>query len=189
MNIEEIFNQRTCYNFADKEISQGLLKEIYDITKLGPTSVNSSPLRIIFVSSKAEKAKLLDCLAHGNIDKTKTAPISAILAYDLEFYKYMDKLFPHNLKMKKLLESNKDLAYDTAYLNSSLQAAYFMMVARAKGLASGPMSGFDTDKLNKTFFDNTSFRVNFICNLGYETKIEEPPRGPRLSFDESCSFI
>ena len=189
MHIQDIFNKRTCYNFTDQEISIDLLKEIYDITKLGPSSANSSPLRIIFVRSKAEKAKLLSCIAPGNIEKTQGAVISAILAYDLEFYKYMDKLFPHNLKMQKLFESNKALAYDTAYRNSSLQAAYFMIVARAKGLACGPMSGFDTDKLNKTFFDNTSLRVNFICNLGYEAQIAEWPRGPRLSFDESCSFI
>ena len=189
MNIEEILKQRTCYNFTDREVSKDLLKEIYDTTKFGPTSANSSPLRIIFVSSESEKAKLCDCLAAGNIDKTKTAPISAIFCYDLEFYRYMDKLFPHNLKMKKLFESNKDLVYDTAYRNSTLQSAYFMMVARSKGLACGPMSGFNSEKLNHTFFENTSLRVNFICNLGYEAKIAEFPRGPRLSFDESCSFI
>jgi 3-hydroxypropanoate dehydrogenase len=187
--IKKIFDQRTCYDFSDKLVSDELLQEIYDITKLGATSANGSPLRIIFVKSDESKAKLLECLAPMNREKTKNAPISAIFAYDLEFYKYMDILFPHNPGIKSMFENNKVLSLDTAYRNSTLQAAYFMIIAKSYGLDVGPMSGFDTEMVNKAFFDGESLRVNFICNMGYKNKESQFERGPRLDFSKVCKFV
>lgn len=187
--VKQIFVQRTCYDFSDKPISDDLLKEIYDIVKLGSTSANTSPLRIIFVKSKESKEKLIECIMPGNKEKSKHAPVIAIFAYDLEFYKYMDILFPHNPDMKRIYEGNDALTYDSAYRNSTLQAAYFMIVARAYGLDIGPMSGFNMEMVNKNFFDGQSLKVNFICNLGYKNKENPFPRSPRLTFDQSCKFI
>lgn len=190
MDIEEIFNHRTCYYFSDKKLDLVLLEDIYNISKLGPTSANSSPLRIVFVSSEKSKTALLDCVAPGNIKKLQSAPVCAIFAYDIEFYQYMDVLFPHDANIKSTFSNNKDLAYDTAYRNSTLQAAYFMMVARSKGLGCGPISGFNSTKLNKVFFDQQNLRVNFICNLGYPDNYQKYfNRSNRLSFEQSCKII
>lgn len=191
INIDNIFQQRTCYKFKDKKVSIDLLKEIYNITKLGPTSANSCPLRIVFLTSDNARKELLSCLMAGNVDKTKTAPVSAIFAYDLRFYNEMDKLFPHNSAMKEMFSGNSELAYDTAYRNSSLQAAYFMIIARSRGLDCGPMSGFDKDKLEKTFLSKTpNLKVNFICNLGYRDGMNEfSKRDTRLTFDEACQIV
>ncbi len=187
--IKEIFDQRTCYDFSDKPVSDDLLREIYDITKLGATSANSSPLRIIFVKSDDSKEKLLECLRPMNREKTKHAPISAIFAYDLDFYKYMDILFPHNPAMKLMFENSPELSLDNAYRNSTLQAAYFMIVAKSYGLDLGPMSGFDTDMVNKTFFDGENLRVNFICNIGYQNKESPFKRAQKLDFEQVCKFV
>jgi 3-hydroxypropanoate dehydrogenase len=187
--IKEIFNQRTCYNFSDKPLSDELLREIYDVTKLGSSSANTSPLRIIFIRSDEAKEKLINCLAPANKEKTKHAPVIAIFAYDLDFYKYMDILFPHNPMMKSMFENNKVLSEDTAYRNSTLQAAYFMIVAKAYGLDCGPMSGFDTEMVNRTFLSEENLKVNFLCNLGYKKEPNPFPRSPRLDFSQACKII
>lgn len=189
-SIEEIFlNDRTCYHFSDKAVSKNLLHEIYDLMKMGPTSANSSPLRIIFVESHSEKAKLESCVMAGNIDKIKTAPVTALFAYDMKFYDKLIKLFPHNPGMKDYFSSSEEVILDTATRNSTLQAAYFMMIARSKGLACTPMSGFDSAKLNDSFFAGTDFKINFICSLGYRASDETNPRLPRLDFDEVCRIV
>lgn len=186
---EEIFNDRTCYKFKDQKITEDLLKEIYDLMKLGPTSANSCPLRIVFVSSKSEKEKLLACAMAGNIDKIKSAPVTALFAYDMEFFKQMDYLNKPGEAMAKFFASNSKAASDTAYRNSTLQAAYFMIIARSFGLALGPMSGFDADKLNEAFFNNSSYEINFICNLGYPDGDNPYPRLPRLDFNDACRIV
>ncbi|NRB11350.1 MAG: malonic semialdehyde reductase [Rickettsiaceae bacterium] len=187
--IEEIFADRTCAKFKDKKIADATLKEIYDLMKLGPTSANSCPLRLIFVSSQLEKEKLLACAMEGNIEKIKSAPVTALFAYDTKFFEQMDYLNKPGASFKEYLASNSKAAFDTAYRNSTLQAAYFMIIARSFGLALGPMSGFNADKLNKTFFSNTSYEINFICNLGYQDGDNPYPRLPRLDFSDACQII
>jgi 3-hydroxypropanoate dehydrogenase len=187
--IQAIFRERTCYDFSSKPVSDSLLEEIYDVAKFGASSANSSPLRIIFVKSSEAKQKLLECFHGGNKDKTEQAPVVAIFAYDLEFYTYMDILFPHNPGIQNMFKTDPIIAQDTAYRNSTLQAAYFMVVARAYGLDLGPMSGFDDAKLNKAFFDGQSLRVNFLCNLGYRNKDNPFPRDKKLEFSQACKFI
>jgi 3-hydroxypropanoate dehydrogenase len=187
--VDEVFNDRTCYHFADKAIDEQLLREIYDVMKLGPTSANSSPLRIIFVGSAKEKDRLASCVMQGNVSKVKAAPITALFAYDTKFYDKIPYLFPHMPSMREYFSGSETTATFTANLNSALQAAYFMVVARAKGLACTPMSGFDMNAVNTTFLSDTNYKISFICCLGYRNADEEHPRSPRLSFEEACSII
>lgn len=187
--IEEIFAERTCGHFAPKAIPAPLLQEMYDLMKLGPTSANCCPLRIVFVQSQDEKAKLQACAMQGNVQRIGDAPVTAIFAYDTKFYEKMDVLFAHNPGMGKMLEDNQAMASEYMMRNSTLQAAYFMIIARAKGLGCGPMSGFDGEAVNKTFFAGTDHKVNFICTLGYRSQDEEHPRLPRLDFSEACKIV
>ncbi|MFK8039894.1 MAG: malonic semialdehyde reductase [Rickettsiaceae bacterium] len=191
-NIQEVFNEKTCYAFSDKAVDLKLLRRIYDVMKLGPTSANSCPLRMVFVHSKEEKEKLYQCLSPGNIEKTKSAPITTILAHDDEFYKKMTKLFPHSSDLMNKFAQSKELAHNIAMQNSLLQAAYFMITARGFGLQIGPMGGFNKDAINEKFFnDDSNWRVNFLCNLGYAKNHdnETSTKSPRLEFDETCKII
>lgn len=190
-SIEEIFlKERTCYNFdSGKYVEKSLLKEIYDIMKMGPTSANSSPLRMVFVESDLAKDKLVSCVMDGNVKNIISAPLTVIFAYDIKFYNKMDRLFSHNPSMASFFSSDDSIAAETAIRNSTLQAAYFMVVARSKGLSCAPMSGFDANKINKEFLDNSSFRVNFICALGYRAADEAYPRLPRLDFEEVSKIV
>lgn len=187
-DIEKIFNDRTCSKFLNTPIEQTLLKKIYDTMKLGPTSANSCPLRIVFVQSHLEREKLYKCLHAGNIEKTKTAPVTAVFAYDTEFYKLMSKLYPINPEIGAYF-ATETIAKNVAQQNSTLQAAYFMIIARAHGLSCGPMGGFDENAVNNSFFANGKYKVSFLCNLGYAPSEESYPRLPRLTFDESCKIV
>jgi 3-hydroxypropanoate dehydrogenase len=187
--IDKIFNERTCYYFSSKDVEDALLREIYDVMKLGATSANSCPLRILFIKGMEAKEKLLKCVMEGNIDKIKSAPVTAIFAYDIKFYEKMDKLFPHAPFMKDIFASSSAAALDSAVRNSTLQAAYFMMIAKGKGLDYGPMSGFDTTALNDAFFANSDYRVNFICNFGYRAEQNPHPRLYRMDFEEVCKIL
>ena len=190
MNFDELFlKHRTCHLFSDQEVPDSLLKEIYDISKFGATSFNSSPLRIMFVTSKASKKLLLSGLMPGNIEATESAPVTAIFAYDLNFFDKFNITFPGNDTVKEMFSSNPNLALDTAYRNSTLQAAYFIMTAKAKGLECGPMSGFYEEVINDNFFVNTNFKVNFLCNLGYKKGEDKYPRLPRLDFNLACKIM
>jgi len=187
--IEQIFQERTCSDFSDKPVDKDLLVKIYDLMKLGPTSGNCLPLRIVFVQSKTEKEKLKKCLMEGNIAKTMAAPVTAIFAYDIKFYDQMDvtnRPAPH---LKSFFSSSEEVALDTAYRNSTLQAAYFMIIARGNRLDCGPMSGFDKQAIDKEFFAGTNFKSNFICNLGYKSQENQYNRLPRLDFDQCCKII
>ena len=187
--IDSIFGERTCYKFLNKPVSKDLLIKIYDLMKLGPTSSNCCPLRIIFVESKLEKNKLCKAAMEANVEKIQSAPVTALFAYDLKFYEKMDKLYPTGKMMHDYFASSENVSFDTAVRNSTLQAAYFMMISRGYGLDCGPMSGFDPKTINETFFQNTNYRINFICNLGYKDGDSPYPKLPRLGFDEFCKIV
>ena len=187
--LEQIFTKaRTHSVWLPEPISDELLRHIYDLMKWGPTSANSSPGRIVFVKSKEAKEKLLACMAEGNVEKTRTAPVSAIIAQDMEFYEKFPKLFPH-ADARSWFAGNKPLIESTAFRNSTLQGAYFMIAARSLGLDCGPMSGFDNAKVDAAFFQGTSWKSNFICNIGYGDSSGLSPRSPRLDFNEACKIL
>ncbi|HSY29317.1 MAG TPA: malonic semialdehyde reductase [Burkholderiaceae bacterium] len=181
-------NARTHNGWLDKPVSNAQLQEIYDLMKWGPTSANCSPARIVFVKSAAEKEKLVACMAPGNAEKTKAAPVTAIIGMDYAFYDKLPQLFPH-ADAKSWFVGNQPMIDATTFRNSSLQGAYFIIAARAAGLDCGPMSGFDADKVNAAFFAGSSIKANFICNLGYGDASKLFGRSPRLSFEEACKVI
>src|ERR1700736_1286405 len=185
-SIQQLFTAaRTHHAWQDRDIADGLLQEIYDLTKWGPTSANASPLRIVFVKSSSAKEKLMPALAEGNVEQVRTAPVTAVVAYDQKFYDQLPALFPA-FDARSLFASNPSLSEQTAFRNSSLQGAYFILAARALGLDAGPMSGFDNAKVDQTFFEKSSWKSNFLCNIGYGDAAKLRPRGPRLSFDQAC---
>ena len=179
---------RTHYHWLPKPVDPKLLHEIFDLMKWGPTSANCLPLRIVYIESEAAKEKLKPCLSAGNVEKTMAAPVCAILAFDMQFYDLLPKTFPHQDARSWFAGKDKAI-YDTAFRNSSLQGAYFMLAARMLGLDCGPMSGFDEKKMNETFFPDGRFKVNFICNLGYGDPSKLQPRSPRLEFGEVCQIL
>lgn len=177
---------RTQNGWLDKPVSDEQLRQIYDLMKWGPTSANCSPARIVFVKSPEAKKKLLACMNPGNVEKTSAAPVTAVIGMDMEFYEKLPKLFPHNPEARSWFAGNQPNIEATAMRNSSLQGGYFIMAARAVGLDCAPMSGFNADKINETFFAGTPVKVNFVCSLGYGDAGKVHPRGPRLSFEEAC---
>jgi len=187
--LEQILTEaRTHSAWLAEPVTDELLMEVYNLMKWGPTSANSSPARIVFVRSPEAKEKLLPCLAAGNVEKTKAAPVTAIIAQDLEFYDKLPRLFPF-ADARSWFAENKSFAESTAFRNSSLQGAYFIIAARALGLDCGPMSGFDNAKVDEVFFHGTSWRSNFICNLGHGDASKLRPRPPRLEFSETCKIL
>jgi 3-hydroxypropanoate dehydrogenase len=164
------------------------LRQAYDLARMGPTSANASPARFVFVESEAAKARLLPAMAPLNVEKTRTAPVTAIIAWDTEFYEKLSQLFPH-ADMRQHFVGNQPLIEETALRNSSLQGGYFILAARALGLDCGPMSGFDAAKVNAEFFPDGKWKVNLICNLGYGDPSKLFPRNPRLEFDEACRVL
>ena len=186
---ERLFSGARSHNgWLDKAVSDMQLSQLYDLMKWGPTSANCSPARIVFVKSATQKDLLLDCIAAGNVDKTRAAPVTAIIGMDMAFYDKFPQLFPH-ADARQWFAGNAELIEATAFRNSSLQGGYFMLAARALGLDCGPMSGFDADKLNATFFNDSAVKVNFVCNLGYGDSQQLFPRSPRLSFDDACKIV
>ncbi len=176
---------RTQNGFLDRAVPGELLRELYDLMKWAPTSANCNPVRIVFVTSAAAKTRLEACVFEGNIEKTHSAPVTAIIGYDLEFWEHLDRLFPHR-EMKPLFEKNEIFAQVTAFRNGTLQGAYFILAARAVGLQCGPLSGFDNSAVDKEFFAGTHIKSNFLCNLGYGDKSKLFERSPRFEFDEVC---
>jgi 3-hydroxypropanoate dehydrogenase len=179
---------RTHNGWLTEPVSDDLLHQIYDLMKWGPTSANSSPARIVFVKSKEAKEKLVSCLAPGNVEKTKAAPVTVIIAHDMEFYEKLPKLFPH-ADARSWFAGNKTLIESTAFRNGSLQGAYFIIAARLLGLDCGPMSGFDNEKVDAALFHGTTRHSNFLCNLGHGDSSKVFPRSPRLEFDEACQIL
>jgi len=185
-SIQQLFTAaRTHHAWQDRDIADGLLHEIYDLAKWGPTSANSLPMRIVFIKSNSAKEKLMPALAGSNVEQVRAAPVTAIVAYDQKFYDQLPTLFPA-FDARSLFASNSSLSEQTAFRNSSLQGGYFILAARALGLDAGPMSGFDNAKVDQAFFENSSWKSNFLCNIGYGDSAKLHPRGPRLGFDQAC---
>jgi 3-hydroxypropanoate dehydrogenase len=188
MNIttEQLFDDARTHNgFLSEPVSDASLKSLYDLMKWGPTSANSCPARIVFVRSEAAKQKLLACMSPGNVEKTRSAPVTAILGMDLAFYDKLPQLFPHD-DARSWFAGNPALIESTAFRNSSLQGGYFIMAARSLGLDVGPMSGFDAAAVDAAFWAGTAVRTNFICNLGRGDSQKLFGRLPRLAFEEAC---
>jgi 3-hydroxypropanoate dehydrogenase len=187
--LETLFSKARTHNaWLDKAVTDAQLHQIYDLMKWAPTSANSSPARIVFVKSAEQKEALAACMAPANVDKTRAAPVSAIIGMDMAFYDKLPQLFPH-ADAKSWFVGNQPLIEATAFRNASLQGGYLIMAARAVGLDCGPMSGFDADKVNAAFFAGSTVKVNFICNIGYGDPAKLFPRSPRLGFEEACRII
>jgi 3-hydroxypropanoate dehydrogenase len=188
--LDQLFNTARTHNaWQARPVADELLTRIYDSMRMGPTSANCSPARIVFVKSKEAKEKLRPALMGGNIDKSMAAPVTAIIGYDLHFYEKMEQLFPHDLTARSWFDKDEQTAFSAAFRNGTLQGAYLMLAARAYGLDCGPMSGFDNAMVDKLFFDGTHVKSNFLCNLGYGDPAGIFPRSPRLSFEEACKII
>jgi len=202
--LDVLFREaRTFSHWLDQPVSDETLRAMYDLLKFPPTAANANPARFVFIRSQEAKERLRPALAPGNVRQTMSAPVTAIVAYDLLFYEKLPRLFPHSPKMRELYASNPQLVETTARRNSSLQGAYLMLAARAVGLDCGPMSGFDNAKVDEEFFgageecegcDQEFFpeghvRSNFLVNLGYGDRSKLHPRGPRLEFGETCSIL
>lgn len=186
--LDQLFNEaRTHSYWQDKPIEAGVLEQLYALTALGPTSANCSPGRFVFVTSQEGKEKLKPALSSGNLEKTMTAPATVIVAHDLAFYEQLPQLFPH-ADARSWFTGSPELAKETAFRNSSLQAGYLILAARSLGLDAGPMSGFDPVKINDAFFGGGSWQVNMLINLGYGNHEKLHPRLPRLHFEQACRF-
>lgn len=180
-----LFDARTHFAWTDRPVSDETLRELYETLRWGPTSANSSPLRIVFVRTPEGKELLRPALIPTNVEKTMTAPVTAILAHDLGFPDTLPRLFPH-ADARSWYAGNEPFIEETAFRNAAIQGGYFILAARALGLDCGPMSGFDAAKVNGAFFAGTSWRSNFLCNVGHGDASRLFPRGPRLSFEEAC---
>ena len=184
--LDQLFAAARTHNvWQDRPVSDELLHELYECMKWGPTAANGSPARIVFVKSRAAKERMLPCMAPGNQDKTRAAPVTVIVAMDGAFYEKLPVLFPQ-ADARSWFVGNQALIDATAFRNSSLQGAYLILAARALGLDCGPMSGFDADKINAAFFKDSAVKANFVCNLGYGDAAKLFPRNPRLTFAEAC---
>lgn len=179
---------RTHNVWLDRPVSDLQLHQIYELMKWGPTSANSSPARIVFAKSDSAREKLASCMSSGNAEKTRQAPVTAIIGMDMAFHETLPQLFPHT-DARSWFAGNQKAIEATAFRNSSLQGAYLIIAARSIGLDCGPMSGFNEDKINAAFFAGTTVKVNFVCSIGYGDHGKLFPRSPRLTFDEACSIV
>ena len=188
--LDQLFREaRTYYKWQDKPVSETTLRALFDLMKMGPTSANCSPSRLIFVTSPEAKAKLKPHLMSGNVEKSMTAPVTAIIGYDLEFYERYDFLHPHDpAGPRSWVEGKPEAIRKTAFQNGTLQGAYLMMAARSLGLDCGPMAGFDNAGVEKTFFPDGQIKANFLCNLGYGDESSLFPRLPRFAFEDVCEI-
>ncbi|MDC0420552.1 malonic semialdehyde reductase [Gammaproteobacteria bacterium] len=179
---------RSMNGWQEKDVSDELIRSIYELTKMGPTSTNCCPARFKFIKSEEQKLNLKESLLPNNIDKVMSAPVIAIIGFDLDFSDNMGKLFPH-MDVTPMYKGNEIMNHSTAFRNSSLQGAYFMMVSRALGLDCGPMSGFNNAMVDEVFFNGTNIKSNFLCCIGYGDPSKIFMRLPRLDFDEVCEII
>jgi len=189
--LDTIFrNARTQNGWLDRPVSDDVLHRLYEILKWGPTSANCQPCRLVFVRTKEGKERLRPALSEGNTAKTMAAPVTAIVAYDSEFYENLPRMFPHNPEAITWFKGpGKEAgAHTTAFRNGTLQGAYLIVAARALGLDIGAMSGFDNAKVDQAFFSDGRFKTNFLCNIGYGDPTKLFGRSPRLPFEDACSF-
>ncbi|MEJ2633279.1 MAG: malonic semialdehyde reductase [Acidihalobacter sp.] len=180
---------RTHTTWQPRSVGDNVLRELYDLMKWAPTSMNSSPARLVFVTSTEGKERLVPTLSPGNVEKARSAPVTVIVAHDTMFQEYMPTLFPANPNAQDLFAGNDALREATAFRNGTLQGAYLILAARALGLDCGPMSGFDNAKVDAEFFPDGRWKSNFLVNLGYGDAAGVFPRNPRLDFDEVCRIV
>lgn len=187
--LERLFlNARSQNGWLDRPVARALLEQVHELARMGPTSMNCSPLRIVYLASDEAKERLKPALAAGNVEKMMTCPVVAIFATDFAFAEHLPFLFAHT-DGKGFFERNPHLVDDTAFRNATLQAAYYMLAARALGLDCGPISGFNAKQLDEIFFTGTSLKVNFLCGFGHGDPAKLFARHPRFGFDEVCKIL
>lgn len=188
--LDLIFRKARTHNgWQPRSVDDDLLKRVYDLAKMGPTSANMSPMRVIFVKTKEGKERLRPALDAGNVEKTMAAPVTAIIGMDVHFYHHLPRLFKAKDLSSVFQALPEPVLESIALRNSSLQGAYFILAARSLGLDCGPMSGFNPAKVDAEFFKGTAVKSNFLCNLGYGDPSKLHPRGDRLGFDEVCKIV
>ncbi|MBV8913873.1 MAG: malonic semialdehyde reductase [Acetobacteraceae bacterium] len=181
-------NARTHYHWRDEPVSDDELRTVYDLLKWAPTSANSSPARFLFLRTKEAKERLRPALSSGNVDKTMSAPVTAIVAYDPRFYEDLPRLYPP-ADARSWFANSEELAATTAFRNGTLQGAYLITACRAAGLDCGPMSGFDNARVDAEFLVAMGWKSNFLVNIGHGDRAREYPRLPRFTFDEACRLL
>lgn len=187
--LDQLFREaRTHIAWQDKDVPTELLEQLYELYKWGPTAMNSQPTRVVFVRSGEAKERLKPSLSSGNVEKTMSAPVTAIIAYDTAFYEHLPELFPKYPDAAAMFRGNAEVSLNSARLNCGLQAGYLILAARALGLDCGPMTGFDAERVNEAFFPDGRYKAYMLVNLGYGDRDKLYPRGPRLSFDQACSI-
>jgi 3-hydroxypropanoate dehydrogenase len=187
--LDQLFREARTHNgWQQKPVDEAVLKQLIELVLLGPTSANSSPGRFVFVKTQEAKEKLRPALSAGNLEKTMAAPVTAIVGMDMAFYEHLPKLFPHADARSWFAGNDKAIA-DTAFRNSTLQGGYLILAARALGLDTGAMSGFDAAKVDDAFFAGTTVKSNFLINLGYGDTSKLFPRSPRFAFDEAARIV
>jgi 3-hydroxypropanoate dehydrogenase len=187
--LDQLFRQaRTHTAWLPKPVDDGMLHQLYDLAKWGPTSANMSPMRLVFVKSTEAKERLKPALLPGNVDKTMAAPVTVIVAADSRFYEHLPRLFPQMPQFADFFTGPQHAAFaqTNALRNASLQGGYLILAARSLGLDAGPMSGFDNARVDAAFFPDGRYRSNFLLNLGYGDSSKVYPRNPRLAFEEAC---
>jgi len=189
ITTEQLFTAaRTQNGYRPTPVADETLRQLYDLVKWGPTAANSTPARFVFVRSEEAKARLLACVSHGNVQKVREAPVTAVIGMDMAFYDKLPQLFPHTDARSWFVGHPLKIEH-TAFRNSSLQGGYFILAARALGLDCGPMSGFDAAKMDAAFWAGTTVKTNFICTLGEGDPTKVLARSPRLSFEEACRLV
>jgi len=172
-------------------VSDAQLREVFDLMKMAPTSMNTQPARFVFLRTAAAKERLRPALSRGNVNKTMTAPVVTLIAHDMQFHEHLPRVFPHEPNARNMFDgdANRDFRSTFAFRNGTLQGAYFMLAARAIGLQVGPMSGFDGAKVDAEFFPDGRYRINFLCNLGHGDPSKVMERLPRFAFEDVCSLL
>ncbi len=189
-SIDQLFrNARSQNGWKDEDVSETIIRKLYELTALGPTSVNGGPARFFFLKSSEAKERLVPYMLGNNAEKVTTAPVCAIIAHDLEFHEKLPQLFPHAPEVKNMFVGSEELRLDTAFRNGSLQGAYFIIAARAIGLDCGPISGFINEGVDKEFFPDGKIKSNFLCPIGVGDEAKVYGRLPRLPFEEACEIL
>jgi 3-hydroxypropanoate dehydrogenase len=187
--LKQLFlDARTANSFLDTPVPTDLLRQAYDLAKMAPTSMNCQPTRYVFLTTPAAKERLMPAMAPGNVDKTRSAPVTVIVATDTQFYEHMPQIW-HGAGAREMFAGNAPMASSTATRNGTLGGGYFILAARAVGLDAGPMSGVDLAKVNAEFFPDGRLQANFLINLGYADHSKEFPRNARLSFEQAATVL
>jgi len=186
--LATLFTEARSQNgWTPEPVSDALLQQVYELARMGPTSANCSPGRFVFVRTPEGKARLKPALSASNVEKTMTAPVTVIAAWDKSFFDKLPALFPH-ADARSWFTGSPEVAHETAFRNGTLQAAYLMLAARSLGLDAGPMSGFDKAKVDAEFFQGTCWTSNFLINLGHGDPAKVFGRLPRLDFSDACTL-